>query len=123
VWVYPLGADSVWIRHTHPGPGPSPRKATRWFGHRRRIASRCSAGSDAGGLRQDLWLFNLTGNNGLGAWTPTTPAGPLPPVRYQHAMAYDLPRNRLIVFGGSGTSGTNLSDVWAYSFAANAGPT
>jgi hypothetical protein len=76
-------------------------------------------GLDAGGLRQDLWLFDLPGNSGLGAWTLTTPAGPPPPARSQHAMAYDLARNRLIVFGGAGINGTNLSDVWAYAFSAN----
>jgi len=120
VWVYPLGADSVWIRHTVPGAGPSPRQGHAMV--RAVVADRFAmfGGMDAGGLRQDLWLFNLAGSNGLGAWTPTSPAGPLPPVRFQHAMAYDPPRNRLLVFGGGGINGTNLLDVWAYSFAANA---
>jgi hypothetical protein len=119
VWAYPLGADSAWVRHTPPGAGPSPRQGHAMV--RASAADRLAmfGGLDAGGLRQDLWLFDLTGNSGPGAWTLIAPAGPLPPARYQHAMAYDLARRRLIVFGGAGVNGTNLLDVWAYDFAAN----
>jgi Kelch motif protein/galactose oxidase-like protein/flagellar hook capping protein FlgD len=50
-----------------------------------------------------------------GAWSTTTP-----PIRYQHAAVYDSRRDRMIVFGGfglSGTSGGIFNDVWTLSLA------
>lgn len=47
-------------------------------------------------------------------WTEVTPgAGPSPPGRYFHAMAYDEARDRVVLFGGhDGT--TALDDTWEW---------
>ncbi|MCA8965480.1 MAG: hypothetical protein H6838_09965 [Planctomycetes bacterium] len=58
------------------------------------------------GFLQDAWL--LQGNT----WTPMP--GPLPPAREGAAMAYDVRRNLLVLFGGF-TIGSGLrGDTWLY---------
>jgi len=49
-----------------------------------------------------------------GAWTQLTGAA-LPPRRFEHAMVYDGKRDRIVMFGGRGSSGTSLmNDTWEW---------
>lgn len=56
----------------------------------------------------DLWAFNLATNQ----WSEKT-SQPSPFPRQHYGAAYDTTRDRMIVFGGSG-SGT-LNDTWEYN--------
>lgn len=66
-----------------------------------------------GGDLADTWLFDA----GAGHWRPLQPA-PSPGARDSHAAAYDVARQRLVVFGGRYGTGA-LSDTWEYDPFAN----
>jgi len=56
----------------------------------------------------DTWEWNGT------TWTQiTTPT--IPTARDSHAMAFDLSRNRTVMFGGWDVNGTPLGDTWEYN--------
>ena len=59
----------------------------------------------------DLWSFDLESNR----WTERKPAAP-PPPRQHYGLAFDAPRGKMVVFGGSGAG--FLNDVWEYDPAA-----
>jgi hypothetical protein len=71
----------------------------------------------------DVWvLANANGLGGTPTWTQLAPIGPAPAPRVGHAMVYDSPNDRLIVFAGvTETSLTN--DVWVLSHATGLGGT
>jgi hypothetical protein len=56
--------------------------------------------------------------NDLWAWDGVTwsnlVVGTKPPARWLHAMAYDSRRQRLVLYGGSGTTGGALDDTWEW---------
>jgi len=53
-----------------------------------------------------------------GHWTAVSPAAS-PPSRFHHALAYDVARGRVVLFGGlDSTSLTALSDTWEYDGTA-----
>lgn len=92
---------TTWVRVSELGPAPR-------FG-----AGLCFDGSQSilfGGqsfpsaLFQDTWAWDGR------FWTQRQDIGPAP--RGRHAMAFDLTRKRLVLFGGSGTDGAILSDTW-----------
>lgn len=75
-------------------------------------ARRCVVvfgGVTAGGrsLLNDLWSWDGT------TWREAKPT-PRPPPRYAHAMAYDVPRQRLVVQGGAGGGSRIYSDLWEF---------
>jgi uncharacterized protein (TIGR03437 family) len=61
----------------------------------------------------DLWSFDLAGQQ----WTERT-ASPRPPERQWYGAAMDTARNRLVLFGGSGSAGA-LGDTWEYDTIAS----
>ena len=65
------------------------------------------------GVSNDTWAYDFNTNT----WTNLDPPAK-PPVRYEHAMAYDSGSDRLIMFGGAGSSGY-FNDTWAYDFNKN----
>jgi hypothetical protein len=69
---------------------------------------------DYGPGYNDVWALSLAGTP---AWTQLTPTGALPCVRYLHSAIYDPVRDRMVVFGGYGSPGGYLNDVWALSLA------
>jgi uncharacterized repeat protein (TIGR02543 family) len=60
----------------------------------------------------DTWQLSLTSDT----WSPMSPTGTPPSVRYAHTAILDAPRNRMIVYGG-GDNSTTLGDVWSLSLA------
>ncbi len=50
------------------------------------------------------------------AWTQVTPATAGPPGRFDHILALDLTRNRLVVFGGR--SAGSLGDTWIFDLGS-----
>ena len=68
-----------------------------------------SQGNISGGLN-DLWIFNLDAQH----WD-TLPQGALKPLpRFGHSAIYIPSQDRMIIFGGQGTSFL-YSDTWEYS--------
>ena len=63
-------------------------------------------GGAAWNSRSDTWEWDGV------TWTPRQPLVS-PPARHGHAMAYDALRQRVVLFGGWGTSG-QLSDTWEW---------
>jgi len=68
-------------------------------------------GSGAAGRRNDTWALSLSGTP---KWSVLSPAGQLPEPREGTAGAYDPMRQRMLMFGGSGSNGW-LGDSWALS--------
>ena len=60
----------------------------------------------------DTWAFEL----GTNRWTNLNPKV-RPPGRFDFALAYDARADRVILFGGRGT--TPLNDTWSYDRANN----
>ena len=67
-----------------------------------------------GGYKNDVWALSLTGGSD---WIELFPAGIAPGPRAYHTTVYDPIGERMIVFGGSGSSLRN--DVWALSLAGS----
>ena len=61
----------------------------------------------------DLWSLDLVNNR----WTEIT-AQPRPPARQHYGTAFDAVRERLVIFGGSGSGA--LNDTWAFDVQARA---
>jgi hypothetical protein len=74
------------------------------------------------GNLNDVWvLTNANGQGGAAAWTQLNPSGTPPAPRCEHTAVYDSQNNRMIIFGGEGT--TLFSDVWVLSNANGLGGT
>jgi N-acetylneuraminic acid mutarotase len=68
-----------------------------------------------GAYFNDLWSYDATSNVLL----PLTPSGPTPPAREHHTAVWDAAGNRMFVFGGQGSDGSYLSDLWSYDASSN----
>jgi hypothetical protein len=65
-------------------------------------------GLTPGGPTNALWRISLAD----GRAARITPAGPTPAPRVSPALAFDVPGNRLLVFGGTDAAGNGLTDLW-----------
>ncbi len=55
------------------------------------------------------WFYSFNEN----AWLESRPT-PSPPIRVEHAMAYDAKSGRIIMFGGMVSRLANPTETWAY---------
>ena len=65
------------------------------------------------GLHNDVWALSLAGTP---VWTKLAPTGTPLSARRGHSAIYDPGHDRMVVFGGQGSS-SYLNDVWALSLA------
>lgn len=63
-------------------------------------------GGYGGTYRNDTWRLGSSG------WQAISTAGPTPPPRSSHRLAYDARRGRIVLFGGQGVGATRLGDTW-----------
>ena len=63
-----------------------------------------SGGNFRAAIPADTWEWNGT------VWTQRSITGP--PQRYEHSMAYDSARDRIVLFGGA--NGWFLGDTWEW---------
>ena len=70
-------------------------------------------GSDSG-VGIEVWALTLSGTP---TWQRLDSGGATPPARGGHSLVYDPAHDRVILFGGDGS--TYLSDVWAFSLTTN----
>lgn len=89
--------------------GPSPRAFMAMAYDRVIGKTVLFGGLDANGPKGDTWFWD----GAAGSWTPVTPATS-PGPRQGHAMAYDSARRKTVLFGGVGSSGTELADTWEF---------
>jgi hypothetical protein len=80
----------------------------------RRVAVLFGGYSSPGPLDDTLWE-----HDGV-AWSRRAVSGARPSPRRSHVMAYDARRGRVVVYGGSSSTGTLLSEVWEFDAATNA---
>jgi len=66
--------------------------------------------SGGGSVLGDVWAYDYNTNT----WTQKSMAIS-PPARYQSAMVYDSKSDRILLYGGY-SSGSPLSDMWAYNY-------
>ena len=73
--------------------------------------------ASGGSALNEMWQFNM----GTYQWTTVTPVGSPPPARYNHSMAYDASRKKIILYGGrtSNSDSSVLEDLWEYDIAGN----
>lgn len=70
-------------------------------------------GGYIGVFSNDVYALSLSGTP---TWSLLAPAGTPPPARWLHGAAWDAAHDRMVVFGGAGSSYTSLNDAWALSF-------
>jgi hypothetical protein len=113
VWALSLAGTPTWAQLTPTGSPPSARGGHTAIYDPVRDRMVVFGGSDAViPYRNDVWALSLAGSP---AWSALTPAESPPPGRYAHTAIYDPVRDRMVVFGGTGSARVN--DVWALSFA------
>ena len=62
----------------------------------------------------DLWVYDYGSNT----WTEITPPSS-PPKRYISTMVYDPLNRKAVLYGGNGSNGKGLADVWHLSLLTN----
>jgi hypothetical protein len=70
----------------------------------------------------DTWSMEL-GGAGAGTWTQDTTSGTPPPGLWHATAAFDSTGNRLIVFGGRDSAGTQYNTTWVLDFGYIPNPT
>jgi len=119
-----LDADGVWTPLSPTGTPPVPREFHTAIVHpstARMIVFGGQPGTVFGPAPRlnDVWVLSLT--PGAEAWTPLSLPG-APSARQEHSAIFDVPNNRMIVFGGTadsvGSGPVPLNDVWSLSLAA-----
>ncbi len=107
IWEY---NGSTWAQVTAMNPGPPPRQDAGFVHDPVRGVSILFGGM-AGGVQSDVWEWD--GN--ARTWSPIPSPPPIPMARQKHAMAYDIPRRKAVVFGGDNGGGFGwISDTWLY---------
>jgi hypothetical protein len=118
LWSLTLDAVPTWSAITATGGGPTARYNHTAVYDRGRDRMIVLGGWD-GALRDDAWELSLSNN----AWTQVQPTGAGTVAREEHVAAYDIARDRMLVFGGYATSRISAprNDLWALTWPA-AGP-
>jgi len=106
------------------GTGPSARKGHTaiYDAHNHRMI--VFGGESSSGYQNDVWAVRL--GCSTPTWSQLSPSGTAPQAREDHSAIYDPTGNRMIVFGGEGTTlhgstpvETLFNDVWALSLGSS----
>lgn len=114
IWEYD---GNTWVQATSLNPAPSPRQDAG-FVHDPVRGVNILFGGLSGGVQNDTWEWDGIART----WNPTGNLPPVPMPRMKHAMAYDIPRRKAVVFGGDNGGGFGwVSDTWLYDPAGPIG--
>jgi len=110
-WAYDF--DSNTWTNMNPATKPSARN-----GHAMAYDSQSDrvilfGGSVAGSYSDETWAYDFNSN----AWTNMSPSTK-PSARFDHAMAYDVQIDRMMLFGGYDASFED-DETWSYDFNSN----
>ena len=108
-WEY-AGATAAWTQITPAGTAPSPR-AHHAMAYDAAGGKVVLFGGGDGSAAAETWEYD----GAAATWAKVTPSSGAPSGRTHHALAYDLARQRLVLFGGY--DGTPESDTWEYDRA------
>lgn len=111
VWALSLGDAPAWTQLAPPGTLPSGRQLHSAIYDPVRDRMVVFGGYDYSNYFDDVWALSL---GGTPAWTRLAPAGTSPSARCAQGAICDPVRDRMVVFGGTGSSGS-VTDVWSLS--------
>ncbi len=121
-WAVSLSGSPSWTKLATTGTPPSPRQTCNAVYDPAHNELVVFGGSDAAdNVLGDVWTLSLAG--ATPTWTQLSPAGSTPAARSYASAALDTLNDRLLVFGGAQTAGSNgppsnfLNDVWALSLS------
>ncbi|MFN0149781.1 MAG: kelch repeat-containing protein [bacterium] len=114
-WALSLAEHLVWSEVDGTFPRPTYRDLSTATYDPLRGRMILFGGLDDGGARNDTWSLSLSGE---AVWKALAPARIPPSPRSGHSAAYDGARDRLIIFGGPGST---ASDTWALEFDPTTG--
>ncbi|MCC7509250.1 MAG: choice-of-anchor D domain-containing protein [Planctomycetes bacterium] len=116
--AFALTRDGGWAQHVTPGG-----QATGVYSHTMifdELNDRIVVfgGRRDGAKLNSVWVYERSGGQTAG-WRILSPAGALPPERQYSNAIYDATNQRMVIFGGAGTSAT-LDDTWSLSLVRGA---
>jgi hypothetical protein len=115
VWSLSLAGTPTWTALAPVGTPPSGRAdvGAIYDPVRDRAIVFGGFSSTAPNYRNDVWSLSLAGTP---TWTALAPVGTPPGGRHSLSAIYDPARDRMVVFGGSGSGGP-FNDAWSLSLA------
>jgi hypothetical protein len=116
VWTLSLGSTPAWSPMSPAGTPPSGRfLASATYDPLRDRVIVIGGAADLGEIQEDVWALGLAGG---GSWTQLSPSGGAPGPRAAHVAVYDPSGDRIVVYGGLGTT-EYRGDAWALSLAGS----
>ena len=115
-WALSLAGSPAWSKLAPAGIPPSARYEHTAIYDPVRDRMVVFGGTDGSTSRNDTWALSLAGSP---AWSQLAPAGIPPSGRSSHTAIYDPARDRMVVFGGTGTDFDYFNDAWALSLAGS----
>jgi len=114
VWALSLGGSPHWTQLVPTGVPPDARAGFNAIYDPLRDRMLIFGGGGAAGAYNDVWALSL---GPTPEWTELTPSG-TPPSPRGAPVIYDPVRDRMVLFGGGGPTGS-YNDVWALSLGGS----
>lgn len=115
VWALSLAGEPTWSQIVPEGPGPSARAFHSAVFEPSRDRMVVFGGLDAG-ILNDVWALELAP---IPRWVQLAATGSPPSRRYSHTAIFDPLGDRMIVFGGLGSTFAIFNDVFQLSLGEN----
>ena len=117
VWALQFSDTPAWTQLVPTGTAPSARQMASAVFDSKHNRILLIGGLDDLGPRHDVWALSL---GAVPAWTPIAMTGPEPSDRYSQSAIYDLPHDRVVMFGG-GDLFNYFGDTWSLKVTGASG--